>query len=239
MYVRTFERALQEKCEYRGVQPYWDWTLDSEDLSQSPIWDPVHGFGGNGDLNTPVTLYEGHCVLSGPFANTTRAWKALSHGQFHDVALEPHCLSRGFFNAGTLTEAEKKKSRNLHNRLSPDDVEKTLEQPDYMSFFKEFETGAHNAIPSLIRGDWLVFSAPNDPVFFLHHTQVDRLWWLWQQRDAKTRTKEYHGPKEDFRHHAESAGSELSDVLPMGGLVEDGKVGDFMDTKNGILCYQY
>lgn len=24
-------------------------------------------------------------------------------------------------------------------------------------------------------------TSPNDPVFFLHHCNVDRLWWQWQQ----------------------------------------------------------
>lgn len=130
-------------------------------MSKSPIWDPEHGFGGNGDLSTPVTLHDGHCVLNGPFANSTRAWKALSNGEFHDVAHEPHCLSRGFLNAGEVSESDREKSFRFHSRISSDYVEKTLQQPDYMSFFKMFENGAHNAIPQFIRGDWLVFSAPN------------------------------------------------------------------------------
>ncbi|KAH7391524.1 hypothetical protein BKA64DRAFT_696230 [Cadophora sp. MPI-SDFR-AT-0126] len=239
MFVRTYEQALQEKCGYKGVQPYWDWTLDSADLSKSPIWDPDHGFGGNGDLSTPETIHNGHCVPDGPFANTTRQWHAIRGGEFHSVAREPHCLSRGFLNAGMISGTDREKSSKFHRHISPEHVEHILQQPDYLSFFKLFESGAHNAIPQFLRGDWLVFSAPNDPVFFLHHTQVDRLWWLWQERDVKTRAKDYHGPKEDFRHHPESTGSKVSDVLSTDGFVPDGKVEDFLDTKNGLLCYEY
>ncbi|KAF6800328.1 tyrosinase central domain containing protein [Colletotrichum sojae] len=86
----------------------------------------------------------------------------------------------------------------------------------------------------------MTFSAPNDPVFFLHHTQVDRLWWMWQMRDPVTRFREYHGPTEDFRHHhRRSAGASDVDVLPMGGLVNDGRVREYLDTRQGSLCYIY
>jgi tyrosinase len=129
--------------------------LDSRDLSTSPIWDPVHGFGGNGDINGPEIIHGGHCVLDGPFSNSTRAWSALSEGHSHDVTYWPHCLSRGF-TARTASESE-----TLHYLISPEFVRKTLDQPDYYSFFAEFEGGAHNAIPQFIKGDWLTFTAPN------------------------------------------------------------------------------
>jgi tyrosinase len=74
----------------------------------------------------------------------------------------------------------------------------------------------------------------SDPLFFLHHGQVDRLWWLWQQQD-KSRLREYSGSsgirlKED---------AQLDDVLPMYGLAPDRPVSDIMDTEAGILCYRY
>jgi tyrosinase len=25
-------------------------------------------------------------------------------------------------------------------------------------------------------------TSPNDPIFFLHHANIDRIWWNWQQR---------------------------------------------------------
>lgn len=64
---------------------YWDWALDavSEDAwTQSPVFDEVYGFGGNGgyieDISN-LTLTSatedipgrtgGDCVTTGPFAN--------------------------------------------------------------------------------------------------------------------------------------------------------------------------
>lgn len=79
-----------------------------------------------------------------------------------------------------------------------------------------------------------------DPVFFLHHAQVDRLWWLWQNRDFDGRSKEYFRPSENFlEKHPQNSESHSMDVLPMGGLVKNGKVADYLSTLGGHLCYTY
>lgn len=73
-----------------------------------------------------------------------------------------------------------------------------------------------------------------DPVFFLHHTQVDRLWSIWQDRNIDIRAKEYFGPTLDSPD-----GAKLDDVLEMGGLVPDGRVADYLDIREKHLCYRY
>ena len=37
------------------------------------------------------------------------------------------------------------------------------------------------------------FASPGDPVFYLHHAQVDRVWALWQAQDPGVRTHEVAG----------------------------------------------
>lgn len=74
-----------------------------------------------------------------------------------------------------------------------------------------------------------------DPLFFLHHTQLDRLWWLWQRRQPDGGLTAYDGHKE--RHTIEMAG--LDDVLHYEGLAPDIKVEDVMDIENELLCYRY
>jgi hypothetical protein len=56
-----------------------------------------------------------------------------------------------------------------------------------------------------------------DPVFFLHHTQVDRLWWIWQQRDPGRRLHEFSGPRETFMH-MDNRESSLDDTLYAGTI---------------------
>ena len=72
------------------------------------------------------------------------------------------------------------------------------------------------------------------PVFFLHHAQLDRLWWIWQKEDAE-RVIEYNGPKDG---HSEMAAS-LDDMLSMLELAPDIPVRDMMSTESDTLCYVY
>ena len=116
------------------------------------MWDTATGFGGNGSPDG-IKLHNGGCLMDGPFANTTRYFLANSHGHSHETEFQPHCLSRGFLTGPMLS--------SIKSLVSPSYVEQTLNQPDYSSFFKTFETGAHNAIPQFISGDFLTFTAPN------------------------------------------------------------------------------
>ncbi|MGW3496639.1 tyrosinase family protein [Streptomyces sp. NPDC001020] len=40
----------------------------------------------------------------------------------------------------------------------------------------------HNQVHLWVGGDMQPMSSPNDPVFFLHHCNVDRIWESWMQR---------------------------------------------------------
>jgi tyrosinase len=42
--------------------------------------------------------------------------------------------------------------------------------------------GLHNRVHVWIGGDMAPASSPNDPVFFLNHCNVDRLWAAWQRK---------------------------------------------------------
>ena len=53
---------------------------------------------------------------------------------------------------------------------------------DYYIFTRELEFGPHGAGHNWIGGDMQnVMISPNDPVFWFHHAQVDRIWAKWQQ----------------------------------------------------------
>ncbi len=73
-----------------------------------------------------------------------------------------------------------------------------------------------------------------DPVFFLHHAQLDRLWWKWQTLHPE-RKFDYKGITE----HGSEVLASTDDVLRMGGLAEDVKVAEVLDSRGGRLCYVY
>lgn len=38
-----------------------------------------------------------------------------------------------------------------------------------------------------------LYSSPGDPIFYLHHTYLDKVWWQWQTKDLSTRLTEVTG----------------------------------------------
>ena len=240
-----------------STKRYWDWTLDASDLAASPIWDDNTGFGGDGDLTGGWELFSGGCVSTGPFANESRHWHAKFNGEGLDILESPHCLTRGF------SKGDDKES--YQRRITAEVIEEILSQPTYGDFFDALEVRTHNAIPRFINGDWEVLTVPNgeqnltkvprnglrsevltlclclDPVFFLHHTQVDRLWWIWQQRNPGLRMSQYQGPTDNIRLHANATGSNstIEDVISLGTLAQNVYVKDMMSTQSDLLCYGY
>ena len=223
-FLQIYHNTLKTRCNYHGELIYWDWTLDSTDLANSPVFDPTTGFGGDGDPTGPITIgNSGRCVTSGPFAGL--------HAKFYDVKYHPHCLSRGFrTDDGRLGVMD-------GSLISPESIEEVLRIDGYEEFVASMESRVHDAIPFGIGGDFETFTAPYDPLFFLHHVMLDRLWWVWQRRRVKTMLSEYTGHK--AKHSIEMAW--LGDMLEMGGLAPGAEVREMMDTERegGTLCYRY
>ena len=48
-----------------------------------------------------------------------------------------------------------------------------------------FESGPHNPVHNLIGGEMATMTSPRDPIFFLHHANVDRLCHAWALPDGK------------------------------------------------------
>ncbi len=78
----------------------------------------------------------------------------------------------------------------------------------------------------------------SDPIFFVHHAQIDRIWWHWQQLQPQQRLEDYFGPNNINEPDALFQAS-LQDTLAMMGLDSDRAVASVMDTRSRLLCYQY
>lgn len=99
-------------------------------------------------------------------------------------------------------------------------------------------------------GDMGPSSSPNEPLFFLHHAQIDRLWWMWQQGNPETRNAEYEGIRErgpGIRGRPLLPGevapidipATLDDIMPFMKLADDLPVSTVMTTESDIMCYTY
>jgi len=91
----------------------------------------------------------------------------------------------------------------------------------YDDFRTSYEGTAHARIHNGLGAGMSQMTSPMNPIFFIHHANVDRHWALWQQTNPDKAT--------DF------PGS-LSDQLPNYANVY---VRDVMDTKAYPLCYTY
>lgn len=86
-----------------------------------------------------------------------------------------------------------------------------------------------------------LFQSPADPIFYLHHANLDRLWWSWQKLNLTTRLTEISGPSEMMK--PTSPPVTLDFPMTLGVSYEQATVGDVMDIldcgKTGVLCYDY
>ncbi|MBC7501569.1 MAG: tyrosinase family protein [Herminiimonas sp.] len=53
------------------------------------------------------------------------------------------------------------------------------------AFEPKFESAPHNPVHNIIGGNMATMESPLDPIFFLHHANVDRLWHAWALPDGK------------------------------------------------------
>ncbi|KAJ4162934.1 hypothetical protein NW754_014355 [Fusarium falciforme] len=139
---------------------------------------------------------------------------------------------------------------------TPEVVNKVQQITNYNDYRIELEGGPYGALHSAIGGDMTPSTSPNgesiakadesvakfplDPIFFLHHGQIDRLWTLWQAKDQENRALDYSGIKtEDQFDGVPPPPASLRDIMPILGLVADVPVEDYMSTLGGPLCYRY
>jgi len=165
--------------------PYWDWSVDQSKTAAPWTDDFMGGDGNDGAVN------------SGPFAGSQNWEITLSEdGLDH--------LVRGF----GLAEDTNTKQLEAPNLPTPAEVSSCLQVMVYdhapwnddaqlVSFRNQVEgwyvppgsatsVGMHNLVHLWVGGNngtMLPSTSPNDPIFFLHHANVDRLWAVWQARN--------------------------------------------------------
>ncbi|KAK7943942.1 uncharacterized protein PG986_013055 [Apiospora aurea] len=223
LFVQVYEDSLRD-CGYKGPMAYWDWTLDTADVTKAPVWDTETGFGGNGDpaIDPMTESSNKKCLVDGPLAGLEVAYTMKGY--------HPHCLTRNW-NSGIAFPGDM-----LADSYTKEVVAEVSAQKTYPKFRYELEGGPHGAIHSAVGGDMSPATSPNDPIFFLHHAQIDRLWTQWQMEEPETRTMEFGGPK---THDKEPGEASVEDVMPYLGLVPDVKVKEILATGTERLCYTY
>jgi tyrosinase-like protein len=180
-YIRDLELQLQTVSPGMTL-PYWDWATDASlpAPQMAPLWTDSY-IGGDG-------VGANDFVPNGPFKNwvallmdttTMNLYPRATPGIRRLLGRDPvgyPTLPGALEVANSLTDPLydvapwNRQSVSFRNRL-----EGWLRRPS-----EPAEPRMHNRVHTWVGGDMQPGTSPNDPVFFLHHANVDRLWARWQ-----------------------------------------------------------
>jgi hypothetical protein len=101
---------------------------------------------------------------------TVPYWDWANDPQIPAALSGPALLSRWSVKRGPSTSA-------MPTKAEQDAV---MGSPTFRLFQSSLESGIHGEVHNAVGGDMASASSPNDPLFWLHHANIDRLWSMWQ-----------------------------------------------------------
>ena len=206
-FLSVYYNILETECQYNGPGVYWDWTVDSQAPDRSTIWDD-YGKRTRGCVYIPAVGY----------LNTNLPWK--------------HCVARRWIQRSANEPAL------MGSYYSASAISFIVSNNKYDSFRQALESGPHNNVHEGIGGDMNdLTSSPNDPMFFAHHQNIDRLWAKWQKLHPSV-AMTFEG-KSNSWHKANK-----DDTMLFFGLTPDIKVSQALDpagngANNNLMCLEY
>lgn len=164
--------------------PYWNWVADGEQfppaqqVNQPDLWGII---GGNGQDQL------GHLIDDGPFSAADGFVVRVGQGAF-GLQAENRPLQRQFRNSGNRLPRQ----NDLDRTMEPDvydagGLDRTVETAfrnlleGWRPTSQTVRSQMHNRVHVWVGGDMGPGTSPNDPVFFLNHCFVDKIWADWQR----------------------------------------------------------
>jgi tyrosinase len=177
-----FELQLQRVLhDATAALPYWDWGADG-DLPEAeqptvPLFKET-GIGGSGNP-----------VADGPFKSSVFrvriesganvALRAVDHGLKRRLGADP--------DGSTLPTSADVKQALGQDRYDESPWDRsTLLLRNRLEGWQPPGIRLHNRVHVWVGGDMAPASSPNDPVFYLNHCNVDRIWEGWMVEHGRT-----------------------------------------------------
>jgi tyrosinase len=188
--------------------PYWDWAADGQRPAAQQRTSAVWGADAMGGSGNPVT--------TGPFrfnqadpasfrvlieANVNGQLVQTAHGLRRSLGSQITTLPNKADTAGALALRPydaapwSTSSAGFRNRLE--------------GWAPPAPPALHNRVHVWIGGDMLPSSSPNDPVFYMNHCNVDRIWEAWLNRNGRTYVPAQSAPVSLRGHRINDAMSSL------------------------------
>jgi tyrosinase len=219
-FIREFEKDLQIELQKElgstvrnlGL-PYWDWSENSR------IWD-ADFMGGNGDIKNGI-------VTTGPFRyNPPNGWTCIGIGEHGEIDVDVEGNPKYYPLLRLIGDYPKAVLPTMNDieeclKVTPYDTPDWDKESNPTKSFRNKLEGwdtdptkshMHNVVHRWIGGSMLTMTSPNDPVFFLHHANVDRLWARWQI-DHPNESYPPHGTISDFKTGQLLEGYNLKDKI--------------------------
>ncbi|KAK3936851.1 tyrosinase-like protein [Diplogelasinospora grovesii] len=263
-YTHAYEKRLQV-CGYNGNIPYWEWGYDVNSPRDSPVFDGSDtSLGSDGayvqheglqlaqpGVDSVVSIAPGTgggCVYAGPFANMTVHLGPVamplygstnSTGEANPVADNPRCLKRDL-NADSARRWTTFRNTTdlILNNQNVEWFQAIMQgDPRYGLGSLGVPGGGHYIIGGDPGSD--PFISPGDPVFYLHHAQIDRIYWIWQMLDFANRQNVFGtGTIMNTPPSNNVTVNEWIDITPLNS--ENKQIKDLMSTVGGSpFCYVY
>jgi hypothetical protein len=164
LYLYYFEKQLQSASGNPNLRlPYWDYT--SEDQIKMPDEFTQLTYSGLGN-----SYYLGKNLLPtdliSTWPNPLYDWRRALGWQLRSVSLDPNSTN----------------------------VDSTFTDKDFASFQNDVEFSVHSYIHTSVAATPLapamavVAYSANDPIFWIHHANIDRLWSCWSNIPGNTNT---------------------------------------------------
>lgn len=196
-----FEQELRDVLDDPEYTiPYWDWTEPPADFFSTADIGSMGSCPASPDQGFPEVT--GYITDQGFRVNVADAMGEGAPSQLEILCGESKPITRG---AGCLplvtslpTKAQEEEALAIptydiapYNNL---DVEETLSFRQYLEGFTNEDKNEsvpfcqfagcrmHGAVHVWVAGSLGAAAAPNDPIFFLLHANVDRIWAEWQAR---------------------------------------------------------
>ena len=195
----------------------------------------------------------GGCISKGPFTNLTIRLGPIMSTMDPKLNIKPNPRADGF---GDNPRCHRRDVSNFFTEsyLRPQDLLSHITSNKAIGTFQDslqasntnnlavLHIAGHFSIWGDPGGD--VYVSPAEPAFWLHHSQLDRHWWMWamyQEKEIKSRTSMYEGGTHWLIPNSPRGKSTDEQELnvaapPAKNHLESNQ---FFSTTAGPLCYVY
>jgi tyrosinase len=155
--------------------------------------------------------------------------------QADGLGYNPRCLSRELSPQAAMNATDDR----IASLIERSQDIKTFQ--DVMQNVVAGDLGLHGTGHYMIGGDANgdLYNSPSDAAFFMHHSMIDLVWWVWQTLDLKARQNDIAGTV-TFMNLTPSRNATLDDMLELGYAGSPQiPIRSAMSTTGGPFCYVY